>query len=87
MFMMKYKIVQLEDKEDYAIVDTIFINDTKYIYLGLVKEMEKEEIESPEIVIRKYDKKEKYILGLDTEEEYKEALKVFLNKWKDLENC
>lgn len=84
--MKEVEVVFLEDKQEYAIVDTISINDTKYIYLGLVKEMEKEKIESPEIVIRKYDKKEKYILGLDTEEEYKEALKVFLDRWKNLEN-
>lgn len=84
--MKEVEVVVLEDKQEYAIVDTISINDTKYIYLGLVKEVEKETIENPEIIIRKYDKKEKYILGLDTEEEYKEALKAFLDKWKDLEN-
>lgn len=80
--MMKVKIVQLEDNEEYVIVDTILIEDTKYIYLSLPNEIESEEIEMPEIIIRKYDKKEKYILGLNTEEEYNKALKVFVNKWK-----
>lgn len=84
--MKEVEVVHLEDKQEYAIVDTITINDTKYIYLGLVKEMEKEKVENPEIVIRKYDKKEKYILGLDTEEEYNEALEAFFNKWKNFEN-
>ncbi len=82
--MMKVKTVQLEDNEEYVIVDTILIEDTKYIYLSLPNEIESEEIEMPEIIIRKYDKKEKYILGLDTEEEYNKALKVFVNKWKKL---
>lgn len=82
--MMKVKTVQLEDNEEYVIVDTILIEDTKYIYLNLPNEIESEEIEMPEIIIRKYDKKEKYILGLDTEEEYNKALKVFVNKWKKL---
>lgn len=81
---MKVKTVQLEDNEEYVIVDTILIEDTKYIYLSLPNEIESEEIEMPEIIIRKYDKKEKYILGLDTEEEYNKALKVFVNKWKKL---
>lgn len=80
--MMKVKTVQLEDNEEYVIVDTILIEDTKYIYLSLPNEIESEEIEMPEIIIRKYDKKEKYILGLNTEEEYNKALKVFVNKWK-----
>lgn len=84
--MKEVEVVLLEDKQEYAIIDTIPIEDTKYIYLGLVKEMEKEKIETPEIVIRKYDKKEKYILGLDTEEEYTKALEAFLTKWKSLEN-
>lgn len=79
---MKVKTVQLEDNEEYVIVDTILIEDTKYIYLSLPNEIESEEIEMPEIIIRKYDKKEKYILGLNTEEEYNKALKVFVNKWK-----
>lgn len=84
--MKEVEVVLLEDKQEYAIVDTISIDDTKYIYLGLAKEMENEKMENPEIIIRKYDKKEKYILGLDTEEEYNKALETFANKWKDFEN-
>lgn len=84
--MKEVEVVLLEDKQEYAIVDTISIDDTKYIYLGLAKEMENEKMENPEIIIRKYDKKEKYILRLDTEEEYNKALETFVNKWKELEN-
>lgn len=84
--MKEVEVVLLEDKQEYAIVDTISIDDTKYIYLGLAKEMENEKMENPELIIRKYDKKEKHILGLDTEEEYNKALEVFVNKWKELEN-
>ncbi len=79
--MTEVKVVRLEDKEEYVIVDTISIHDIKYIYLCLPNELENENTEISEMVIRKLDKKEKNILGLDTEEEYKVALDAFAKKW------
>lgn len=80
------EIVKLEDKLEYAIVDTIEIAEIKYVYLGLLEELEKESTKHPTVVIRKLDKKEKNILGLDTEEEYKVALEAFVKKHKENEN-
>lgn len=83
---MEVETVLLEDKKEYAIIDTIEKEEVKYIYLGLVEELESEENKNPLIVIRKLDKKGKNILGLDSEEEYKMALEMFVNKRKEIEN-
>lgn len=80
---MKLKTIQLEDKENYAFIDQIKEKDVNYIYLSPVNELEDENIDNPIIIIRKLDKKEKYILGLDTEEEYKMALELFVRKGKN----
>lgn len=74
------EVVKLEDKLEYAIMDTIEIKGIKYVYLSLVEELKQTEKKLPTIVIRKLDEKEKNILGLDTEEEYKMALETFVSK-------
>ena len=78
---MEIETVILEDKKEYAIVDTIEIEEVKYLYLGELEELQSEDDIMPTVVIRKLDKKEKNILGLETEEEYKMALETFVNKW------
>ena len=80
---MEVKTVILEDKKEYVIVDTIEIDGIKYLYLGELEELQSESVSMPTVVIRKLDKKEKNILGLDTEEEYKSALEAFANKWNN----
>lgn len=84
--MKEVETIILEDKLEYAIMDTILVNDTKYMYLGLVSELAEESKKHSKIVIRKLDKKEKNIIGLDNEEEYKMALETFVNKWKEKES-
>lgn len=71
------KYVVLEDKIKYAIMDTIELDNTKYLFLCKIEELDKD---NPLVVIRKLDEKEKNILGLDSEEEYKKALSKYLEK-------
>ncbi len=72
------EVVILEDNQEYGIVDTIEINNTKYIYLYEMRYLN--ENKKPEIVIRKLDKTEENIVGLDSQEEYIDALEKFVKK-------
>lgn len=75
--------VILEDKQEYIVVDTIEINNIKYLYLGTQKDLEAKSVMP---VIRKLDQLEENIIGLETEEEYKKALKAYVEKWTKIEN-
>ncbi len=83
---MKMQTIRLEDKEEYIVLEQLYINETKYVYLALKDELENEDVKILTIVIRKFDKKEKYILSLDTKEEYKQALEFYLNKKNESKN-
>lgn len=83
---MKMQTIRLEDKEEYIVLEQLYINKTKYVYLALKDELENEDVKILTIVIRKFDKKEKYILSLDTKEEYKQALEFYLNKKNESKN-
>ena len=83
---MKMQTIRLEDKEEYIVLEQLYINETKYVYLALKDELENEDVKILTIVIRKFDKKEKYILSLDTKEEYKQALVFYLNKKNESKN-
>ena len=78
---MELETIILENKEEYIVIDTIEIQGSKYIYLGKQQELENNSMEN--IVIRKLDKKEKYILGLDNREEYKLALEAYISKYNN----
>ena len=75
------EIVKLEDEKEYAVLDSLEVKETKYLLLGLLEEIGKD-IDTPTIVIRKLDKKEKYIVGLEDEEEYNKVVNAFLEKEK-----
>lgn len=72
---MEIETVMLEDNKEYYIIDTIIIDNLKYLFLS-------QEFNSDVIVIRKV--LENKIIGLDNEAEYNKALKVFTNKYKDI---
>lgn len=71
------KSVVLEDKLEYIIIDTIEIDNIKYLFL---EDKNEKEASKPNVVIRKLDSKEKNILGLENEEEYNKALQSFIDK-------
>lgn len=71
------KSVVLEDKLEYVIIDTIEIDNVKYLFLENINE---KDASNPNVVIRKLDSKEKNILGLENEEEYNKALQSFIDK-------
>lgn len=79
---MEIETVRLEDKKEYVITNTIVNKDTKYIYMVPLEEIQENREEFSTLLIRKLDKKEKNILALDTEEEYKMALNNLLNQKK-----
>ena len=70
---VEVETVVLENEKEYAVIDTIIINSIKYIYLCSVEQTE-------EFCIRKLSQDEKEILGLETEEEYNTALKIYGEK-------
>lgn len=78
---MDIETIILENKEEYVLVDTIEIQNNKFIYLGKQEEIANNSIQN--IVIRKLDKKEKNILGLDNREEYKLALEAYITKYNN----
>lgn len=73
------EVVTLEDNKDYLVLDTLEIDEIKYIYLCLVTDQEKKSV-----CIRKLVDDEKNIVGLDSEEEYKKALNAYIIKYKDI---
>lgn len=75
------KTVRLEDNKDYLILDTIKINDNEYVYLAYINDKDKKEV-----CIRKVVDNGENLVGLDSEEEYKVALNVYAEKYKDVIN-
>ncbi len=73
---MKLETITLEDNKTYYILDTIPIENTKYLFLS--------EENGSNVVIRKLSQDEKDVIGLNTEEEYNNALNTYLNKYADL---
>lgn len=71
--------IVLEDNKDYIILDTIEIEETKYIYLCLATDNEKKSV-----CIRKIVDNGENIAGLDNEEEYEKALAAYIEKYKDI---
>lgn len=71
------KIV-LEDGIEYIVVDKIEKNEINYIYLADVKTLK-------ELCIRKQinENDENYLVGLDNEKEFQEALTLFTEKHKE----
>lgn len=76
--MEDVEIITLEDGKDYMVTDEFEINKVRYIYLT-------NEEDIADICIRKINiiNNEEYLVGLDSEEEFKKALQEFLNRNKN----
>lgn len=75
--MENIEIITLEDGKDYMITDEFEINKVRYVYLT-------NEEDIADICIRKINiiNNEEYLVGLDSEKEFKNALQEFLNRNK-----
>jgi len=73
--MINNSVIKLEDGNDYVVVDKIDLENKSYVFLTNVKDMEdfcvRKEIEENEEV---------FLVGLETESEYEEAMKLFVEK-------
>lgn len=76
--MEDVEIITLEDGKDYMVTDEFEINKVRYVYLT-------NEEDIADICIRKINiiNNEEYLVGLDSEEEFKNALQEFLNQNKN----
>ena len=73
------EVVTLEDNKEYIVLDTIKINQAKYIYLMLATDEAKKSF-----CIRKLIDNDQFIAGLENEEEYKMALDAYNKKYIDI---
>ena len=73
--MINNSVIKLEDGNDYVVVDKIDLQGKSYVFLTNVKDMEdfcvRKEIEENEEI---------FLVGLETELEYEEAMKLFVEK-------
>lgn len=76
--MEEVEVITLEDGKDYMVTDEFEINKVRYVYLT-------NEEDIADICIRKINiiNNEEYLVGLDSEEEFKKALQEFLNRNKN----
>lgn len=76
--MEDVEIITLEDGKDYMVTDEFEINKVRYVYLT-------NEEDIADICIRKINiiNNEEYLVGLDSEEEFKNALQEFLTRNKN----
>lgn len=73
--MVNMDFVTLEDGIEYAIIDEIINNNQKYVYLANIKTEDG-------FVIRKVKNEEnkEYLIGLDNDDEFDNALRAFQKK-------
>ena len=76
--MIDNSYIRLEDNKEYVVVDKIDSNGNTYIYLSNKKD-------NSDICIRKqvYENNQAFLVGLDNNEEIKNALELFANKHSD----
>lgn len=69
-------VITLENNKNYEIIDTIQINDNKYLILS-------NEEDDNDICVRKVivEGEREYITKLDTKEEFEEIMCTFYNKY------
>lgn len=73
---VEVNVITLENEKDYEIIDTIKINDNKYLILS-------NEVDDYDICVRKIimkDNKE-HITKLDSKEEFEEVMTTFYQKY------
>lgn len=73
--MINNSIIKLEDGNTYTVVDKIEKLDKSYIYLANIENVQ-------DFCIRKeiMENGETFIVGLDNDQEYEEAMNLFINK-------
>ena len=73
--------ITLENNIDYAVVDTLVVDNNKYLFLV-------NENNEKDIVVRKVIKKadKEFVTKLDTNEEFESLMNEFLNKHKKENN-
>ena len=74
---MTLDYITLENNIDYAVVDTLIVNDNKYLFLA-------NENDEQDFTVRKVVSKDnqEYIRKLDSNEEFDNIMDVFFNKHK-----
>lgn len=73
--MINNSIIKLEDGNTYTVVDKIEKLDKSYIYLANIENVQ-------DFCIRKeiMENDETFIVGLDNDQEYEEAMNLFIKK-------
>lgn len=73
--MINNSIIKLEDGNTYTVVDKIEKLDKSYIYLANIENVQ-------DFCIRKEitENGETFIVGLDNDQEYEEAMNLFIKK-------
>lgn len=73
--MINNSIIKLEDGNTYTVVDKIEKLDKSYIYLANIENVQ-------DFCIRKeiMENDETFIVGLDNNQEYEEAMNLFIKK-------
>lgn len=77
--MVNNSIIKLEDGNDYVVIDKIKLEDKSYVFLTNVNDIEDFCVRKETTTILENDEEEKYLEGL-TEEEYTEAMNLFVAK-------
>ena len=73
--------ITLENNIDYAVVDTLMINDNKYLFLA--KENDKTDVTIRKVIVK--DNKE-YITKLDSDDEFANVMDGFIKKHRTEDN-
>ena len=71
----EYEVVTLEDGKEYCIIDEIEKNGKKYVYLALENDPQSFRIRKSMI-----KDNEDFLAGLETDEEFDEAMNLFTEK-------
>ena len=74
---MEIDKIVLEDNKEYFIIDVLMINQVKYVFLS-------ENLNPHTSIIRKLSTNGKEIIGLESDQEYEKALRLFTDKYKDI---
>ncbi len=64
------EVIKLEDNQDYLIIKKIKSENTTYVFLTNIKNVN-------DFCIRKTDESEENLIGLDSEEEFNKAMELF----------
>lgn len=78
---MEVNVITLENGFEYIIIDTIEVNNNKYLFLS--NKQDENDMCVRKIIIKE---EKEYLVKLDTENELEEVLNVFATKYKGENN-